>query len=162
MVVLALSVFCRKWIWPVAASLTNRGECGRKIDVVVHREKLVGPAGRRPDLGFNCGFPRLRARAQVRIGPDMHEARDLAGRGIHRGENGRELLAHWRLLLPGRERRRQAGWLQQISAHLEDWPVAAGLEWCQEWELVKGIGRALLGELKTAVWIGVARDVVAV
>src|SRR3954463_8728173 len=120
MVVLALSVFCREWIWPVAACLTNRGEWGRKIDVVVHREKLVRPAGRRPDLGFNCGFSGVGPRDEVRIGPDMHEARDLAGRGIHRSENGRELLAHRRLLLPGGESRRQASWLQQISPHLED------------------------------------------
>ena len=108
-----------------------------RIDVGAHREQMVRAARRRPDAGFDCGFARLRARVQVRIGPDMQEARDFAGDRIHRGEDRRELHARRRLLLPGRDGRRQAGRLQQIGAHLEDRPVLAGLDRRQERKLAR-------------------------
>src|SRR4051812_10245513 len=68
-------------------ALTNRGERGWKIDVGAHGLQVIRAPRRRPYTCFNCGFTCCGACIEVRVGPDMQEARDVASRRIHRGED---------------------------------------------------------------------------
>src|SRR5205809_1377584 len=107
---------------PSETRLLERRERGWQQDLVLLRQKPIGPARRRPDALLPGVVPHSGALIEARVGPDVYEAIGAAELDAAGEDDGRELRALGELRLPpGRHVGQRTG-LQRVVTQLEDRP----------------------------------------
>src|SRR3989475_9781119 len=105
---------------PERARLLERRERGWQQDLVLLRQKPIGPARRRPDALLPGVVPHSGALIEARVGPDVYEPIGAAELDAAGEDDGRELRAIGELRLPpGRHVGQRTG-LQRVVTQLED------------------------------------------
>src|SRR5256886_45982 len=113
---------------PERARLLERRERGWQQDLVLLRQKPIGPARRRPDALLPGVVPHSGALIEARVGPDVYEPIGAAELDAAGEDDGRELRAFGELRLPpGRHVGQRTG-LQRVVTQLEDRPDLPGTD----------------------------------
>src|SRR5213594_3725096 len=113
---------------PERARLLERRERGWQQDLVLLRQKPIGPARRRPDALLPGVVPHSGALIEARVGPDVYEPIGAAELDAAGKDDGRELRAFGELRLPpGRHVGQRTG-LQRVVTQLEDRPDLPGAD----------------------------------